>query len=155
MQIMEANETHIPQIVKLWVEFFDYHSELDPFFTRSEDAEMHVEKRLRDRIADEDGQVLVAVEGERVVGYSLCWIGENAGFFKERKYGHICDLAVTASHRGKGTGHKLLERILAWFESRHIPRAALFVVSKNQPAVAFWTKHGFRPVTQVMEILLH
>lgn len=154
MEIIEAAESHIPALLELWTEFFDYHRDIDPYYTRSEDALVHIGKRFKEKIADRDSQVLVAVEGDTVIGYSLFWIADNSPFVKEKKHGFICDLAVTSRHRGKGIGERLLERTLAWFMAKGISRIAIYTLIGNTRAAAFWRCHGFQPTMQCMERLL-
>jgi ribosomal protein S18 acetylase RimI-like enzyme len=154
MEIVEATESHIPALLELWTEFFDYHRDIDPYYTRSEDALVHIGKRLREKMEDEDSQVLVAVEGDTVVGYSLSWIADNSPFVKEKQHGFICDLAVTSAHRGKGIGENLLERTLAWFTAKGIRRIAIYTLTGNPRAIAFWKCHGFEATMQCMERLL-
>jgi ribosomal protein S18 acetylase RimI-like enzyme len=154
MQITEATESHIPELLALWTEFFDYHRDIDPYFTRSEDAHRHIEKRLREKIEGADSGVFVALEDGKVIGYSLFWIADTSPFIKERKYGFICDLAVTATHRGRSVGGDLLEETLAWFKAHRIRRITLFLVAGNKMGLAFWKRHGFEPSMLSMEKLL-
>jgi ribosomal protein S18 acetylase RimI-like enzyme len=152
--IIEATEAHIPELFQLWTEFFDYHRDIDPYYTRTKDARDHIEKRFREKIEDEDSQVLVAVEAGRVVGYSLFWIAEGSPFVEQRRYGFICDLAVTSGRRGKGIGENLLDKTLAWFRTRGIRRIAIYTLTGNPKGIRFWKRHGFKPTMQCMERLL-
>lgn len=154
MEIVEAAELHIPALLELWREFFDYHRDIDPYYARSEDALDHIGKRFREKIAERDSQVLVAVEGGAVIGYSLFWIADDSPFVREKKHGFICDLAVTSTHRSKGVGEKLLERTLAWFRAKGIRRIAIYTLTGNPRAAAFWRRHGFEPTMRCMERLL-
>jgi ribosomal protein S18 acetylase RimI-like enzyme len=154
MEIIEATETHIPALLELWTEFFDYHRDIDPYYTRSEDALVHIEKRFREKLEVEDSQVLVAVEEDRVIGYSLFWIADNSPYVKEKRHGFICDLAVTSTHRSGGIGERLLENTLAWFRAKGIKRIAIYTLTGNPRAIAFWDRHGFEPTMQCMERIL-
>jgi ribosomal protein S18 acetylase RimI-like enzyme len=154
MEIIPATEADIPELVELWVEFFDYHRDIDAYYTRSEDAHEHIEKRLREKIEGEDALVLSAVDAGKVVGYSLSWMAEGSPFVRENKYGLICELAVTSSHRGRGIGENLLERTLRWFETRGVKRIVIYTLAGNRRAIAFWKRHGFERTMQCMERLL-
>jgi ribosomal protein S18 acetylase RimI-like enzyme len=154
MKIVEATESHVPELLRLWTEFFDYHRDIDPYYTRSEDAHEHIEKRFREKIEGRDSQVLVAVEDGKVIGYSLFWIADNSPYVREKQHGFICDVAVTSGHRGKGIGERLLESTRAWFKAQGIKRIAIYTLTGNQRAIAFWKRHGFEPTMQCMERLL-
>jgi ribosomal protein S18 acetylase RimI-like enzyme len=151
MEIVEAKETQVPELFRLWTEFFDYHRDIDPYYSRTEDARVHIEKRFREKIESEDGQVLVAVCDGDMVGYSLFWVGEGSPFVKQRRYGFICDLAVTSNQRGKGIGSALLESTLAWFKAKGIERIAIYTLVGNAKAVRFWERQGFKATMQCME----
>ena len=151
MEIIEATASHMPELYKLWTEFFDYHRDIDPYYTRSEDAQEHIEKRFREKIEGEDSQVLVAVEGGGVVGYSLSWIGEGSPFVKHRRYGFISDLAVASDRRGRGIGDSLIGTTLAWFETKRVKRIIINVLVGNPKAIRFWERHEFEAKMQCME----
>jgi ribosomal protein S18 acetylase RimI-like enzyme len=154
MEMMEASELHIPDLFRLWTEFFDYHRDIDPYYSRTEDAQQHIEKRFREKITSDDSGVLVAVEDGKAIGYSLFWLAEGSPFVKQRQYGFICDLAVTSAHRGRGIGDGLLEKTLAWFMAKGIRRIAIYTLVGNDGAVRFWEQHGFRAMMQCMERVL-
>ncbi len=44
MEITEARENHIPEIVELWKEFMDFHRDIDPRFPMRKDAHTNWEK---------------------------------------------------------------------------------------------------------------
>jgi GNAT superfamily N-acetyltransferase len=150
MQITEAQESHIPGIVRLWVEFEDYHLGFDRIFTRCEDSEAEFEKYLRKHMEKEDALVLVAVDEGKAVAYALAWIAELPPVFKYRKYGYISDMAVTRAERRKGIGSRMLERVLAWFDGRGVKRIHLGVVGANEPAITFWRSQGFETYTHTL-----
>jgi ribosomal protein S18 acetylase RimI-like enzyme len=154
MDITEAAESHVPELVRLWTEFFDYHRDIDPYYTRSEDAHRHIERRFREKIQGSDSGVLVAVEKGEVIGYSLFWIAPNSPYIKEKHHGFISDLAVASGRRDRGVGERLLERTLAWFKAKGIGRVVLYTLPGNQRAVEFWRRHGFETRMQCMERLL-
>jgi ribosomal protein S18 acetylase RimI-like enzyme len=144
MDIVPATESHVRGIVRLWIEMTDYHKNLDPFFTRREDGHVNYEKHLRQLMKSEDHQILVAVDHDEVVGFSLSMIARHPPVFRSDKYGLISDLAVKYGRQRKGVGGKILERIFEWFDSRGIDRIELYVASKNAMGYSFWKKHGFK-----------
>lgn len=152
MEITDAQDSHIPEIVRLWVEFEDYHGALDPVFSGGKELEEGFEQHLRKQMAREDGIVLVAVEAGKAIAYAMAWVEESLPVMKHRHYGYISDLAVTASHRRKGIGSEMLKRMLDWFDGRGIKRIHLGVAQANETALAFWRSHGFKTFTHILYI---
>jgi len=150
--IIPADDSHVSQIVELWKEFIDFHKEIDPFCTRSEDGPKNFEKFVRDLIESEDAHVVVALDGDSVVAYSICDIGEYPPVLRHKKFGFISDMAVKATHRRKGIGELLLARMLDWCESRNLDRIELHVVHGNKIGHSFWTKHGFKDCRHTLYI---
>ncbi len=150
MEITPATRSHVPEIVEIWKEFMDFHKGVDPFFSRSENGHSNFEKFVESQIKSDDAQVLVALRGGRVVGYSISQISEYPPVFEHEKYGSICDLAVKANCRRKGIGELILSEILQWFESRNMERIELRVAAKNRIGYSFWKKHGFEEHMHVL-----
>jgi ribosomal protein S18 acetylase RimI-like enzyme len=144
MEIIEAIDSHIPEIVELWKEFMDFHKDIDPVFSRSEDGHLSFEKHLRDSINSEDWHILVALDKGCVVGFSTSQISKYAPVFEMKTHGGINTMAVKSNYRRKGIGEQMLEKILKWFESRNIDRIELSVAANNQIGYSFWKKHGFK-----------
>ena len=144
MEIISATESHIPAIVSLWIELSDYHREIDPFFSRREGSIFEYERHLRELLRSDDHQILVAIEDDVVIGYSLSMIARHPPVFQTERYGLICDLAVETDYQRRGIGEKLLEKILEWFDTAGIDRIELHVAAKNRTGYSFWEKHCFR-----------
>lgn len=78
---------------------------------------------------------LVAVEGDRVIGYigSQSVLGEA----------DMMNLAVDASCRGLGVGMKLVEALIDRLRQNGVRRLTLEVRVSNTPAIALYEKLGF------------
>ncbi len=143
IKIIKAEESHIPAICNLWLEFMQYHQDIDPVFTPCDDAVAGFEEEmLRRLMKSEDGLVLVVLDEEKAIGYSLSEIRSTKGL-KLEKIGAIDHLAITGSYRRKAVGEQMLEEILNWFKSRDINRIELEVLTRNLVGYSFWKKHGF------------
>jgi len=143
IEIVRAEECHVSEIGKLWLEFIRFHQDIDPIFTPRDDALPGFEEYLVRRLMkSEDGLVLIALDKGRAVGYSLAEIHFSKGL-KREKFGYVDEVAVTASHRRRGVGEKMLGEIMEWFHLKDIDRAELEVTAKNQVSYSFWKKHGF------------
>jgi ribosomal protein S18 acetylase RimI-like enzyme len=143
MQITVAEDSHVPGIVEVWKEFMDFYQEIDPYNGRSQDGHIHMEKYLRDSMNSQDAIVLVALDDDSVVGYSISAISKRHPVFQQDTQGVIHDMAVTSDYR-RGVGGEMLSRIRQWFDWRNIDRIELSVAAKNQIGYPFWKKHGFQ-----------
>ncbi len=144
IKIVKAEEHHIPDICILWLEFMRYSENIDPIFTPRDGAlEVFEKKYLRPVMKDNNSLVLVALDGEKVVGYSYSLINDPSDLEKFRQVGVIHDFFITADYRRRGIGEKIYNEILKWFKSRDIDRIELQVIAKNEAACSFWRKHGY------------
>lgn len=71
----------------------------------------------------------------KVIGY-----GGYAHILDE---GHIMNIAVTASHRGKGVGRAIVARMLGSARENGIEAITLEVNENNAPAIALYESVGF------------
>ena len=142
--IAKADESHIVDICKLWLEFMHFSGDIDPVFTPRGDAmPVFEEKYLSPVMKSENSLVLVALDGERVVGYSFSQINKSSDLEKRTKYGYIHDLFITSDYRRQGIGEKIYGEIIKWFHSKDIDRVELQVIAANKMADSFWRKQGF------------
>ncbi len=144
MEIIEATDSHIPEIVQVWKEFMDFHKDIDPRFPMSKNAHLNWEKYLRDLMDSEDALVLIALDKSRVVGFSISQISKYPPIFKRETYGSIDSIAVKSEYRRKRIGEQMLTKIYEWFASRNIDRIELSVAARNRVGYSFWKKHGFQ-----------
>jgi ribosomal-protein-alanine N-acetyltransferase len=94
-------------------------------------------------------------EYERVAGASaMAWVAEDlgeaiVGFLIARRVAdevEILNLAVSARHRRRGIGSRLVHRLMGELEAVPLARIYLEVRRSNQPAIVFYERHGFRCV---------
>lgn len=150
INIIEANETHIPAIVELWIEMIDYHTQLDQFFKRREDAHLNYESFIKELFNSNEAKILIALEDDKILGYILAKVDEYPPVYLYEKYGVIYDLVVKSTYRRRGIGTKLLNRSIDWFYSQGLDRIELILASKNEKANSFYVKNGFQDCKRVL-----
>ncbi len=148
--IQEAEDIHVHDIVEIWKDFMDFHRDIDELFTRREGGHVNFERHVRELMASEDAVVLVAKEGELVVGYSIAQVNAYPPIFTRERYGFISDVAVRAGHRRRGLGTSLVESMLEWLKARGLSRIELRVAAKNRVGNQFWKKLGFNDYVQIL-----
>ena len=150
MRIREANRSDLPEIVELWKEFMDFHSDLDHFYTRAEDGSDNFQKHLEGQVESDDAALLVAEDSGRIIGYAKIGISQYPPVFEMDEYGLISDVAVAEEYRRKGIGQALYEASTKWFTDKGLTRTELRVATVNNVALGFWSKMGFKPYMTTM-----
>lgn len=82
------------------------------------------------------GAYLVAVENEKIIGYSI-------GIVRFRDLGHIISIAVDKAHRGRGVGKKLLKETIERLVEMGVKKVRIEVRESNQVAINLYKKLGF------------
>lgn len=150
VRILNARKEDIPQIVENWKEYMDHGSDIYPDFKRGAKAHVDYEKSLRAVMASKKALVLVALDGDMLVGHSIAELAQfPPGYSSIGEYGHILEIGVRTRYRGKGIGTMLLDRIIAWFRGKGIKRVELRTEFKNDIAQSFWRGKGFRGYAEI------
>ncbi|HEY4378347.1 MAG TPA: GNAT family N-acetyltransferase [Acidimicrobiales bacterium] len=133
MELRDAEESDLDEIGALIRELADYE--------RSPDSVTWTRNELREGLfgADAVPQVLLAVDGDAVIGFALwfptfsTWVGKP-GIWLE-------DLFVRPDRRGKGAGAALIHALRA----RTDGRVEWNVLDWNTPAIGFYDSLGASP----------
>ncbi|MCX7730716.1 MAG: GNAT family N-acetyltransferase [Candidatus Caldatribacterium sp.] len=87
----------------------------------------------------------VALLGERVAGF----IGVHAQWWEDGElFGEIHEFVVDPDFQGKGIGTALFTHALTYLETSGRRKIGLWVGEKNEHAIAFYLRRGFRRVGQ-------
>lgn len=101
-----------------------------------------VREHLIDRLEATSGkQILLAMDGNRVIGIAVCFEGFST--FAGRPLLNIHDLAVTADYRGQGVGSRLLDAVDRRARQLGCCRITLEVDSDNPGAKKLYERAGF------------
>ena len=151
VEITEALEDHIEQIGELWMDFMLYHADMDAVYEPPENSILvFIDGFLRPAMEDDNSLVLVALHGEKAVGYSYSLIVPPHKLNKREKYGLIHDMFIARHHRRSGIGKELFAEIVRWFKSKGIHRIELDVMTLNHTASNFWEKMGFTDLNRTV-----
>lgn len=123
MIIRRATERELPNLLKIEEECFG--------------IEKFSPETVRAFASRSDAFVLLAIEGDEMLGSAMCIISEEAN------EGKIASIAVLRRHRGEGLGALLLEACENEFRSRHLSRYSLEVETENEPAVSLYLSRGY------------
>lgn len=150
MKITLAEDAYIPQMIEVWKEMMDYHAGLDPYYTRRDDAHLNFEKYVRMLMKSKDARVVVALDGDSVVGIAIGKIEAYPPVFQRDLHGFLDTVGVKSSHRRKEAGEKMVSDLIAWFKKRGLDRFELRVSARNPIGKSFWKKQGFKDYLHVL-----
>lgn len=150
LKIRKATSADLPAIVKLWKDLMDFHCNLDPFFSRSQDGHENFLKWVEKEMESDSAELFVADSSGKILGYIKIEISNYPPVFELKKYGMISDAAVATKYRRKGIGEALYQQAMDWFENKGIERIELRVANVNPVAQGFWRKMGFIPYMTTM-----
>jgi GNAT superfamily N-acetyltransferase len=150
VSVIRGNPSHVEQIMEVWKEFMEYHRRIDPYYGTVEDGHLLFGQYIAGLMGQDESLVLVAAEGELLLGYCLCHVHHRPPVFTEKQVGILSDLAVREGQRGTGVGGALVESALEWFRGRGITRVELRTSARNGPSIDFYRKHGFRVYDHMM-----
>ncbi|MBR3457991.1 MAG: ribosomal protein S18-alanine N-acetyltransferase [Selenomonadaceae bacterium] len=88
--------------------------------------------------ANENTVYILALDGERVIGYAGTWIVAGEA--------QITNVAVAPEYRGRGVGTGLMEELVRRAKERGATAMTLEVRPSNAPALALYAKFGMKSV---------
>jgi len=112
----------------------------------SPEAKNIIRGQLEELIENDDACVLVALQGETVVGVAIGCIEEEYG----SRYGDFWDVIVRPDFRAMGVGGKLIEMIHSFFRRRGMKSVYLDVNPENREAISIYERLGYETVSAVM-----
>ena len=101
----------------------------------------HTQKQLLSELEDEVYDLLVAKDGETLLGY--------AALSHVLDEGYISNVAVAEHARRKGIAGALLEALDALSEKYMLAFISLEVRESNEPAIRLYEKNGYRKTGQI------
>lgn len=93
---------------------------------------------VRKELTQDWSTVLLAEAGGELLGIAIFWLVHDEL--------HLLNIATDPAHRQRGVGRALLEAALARGRAHRCRIATLEVRRSNEPALALYRNHGFRPV---------
>ena len=135
MNIRFAKEADIPGMIELLKQVGEVHHQIRPDLFRT-GAQKYNAADLKTLLKDANRPILIAAEGDQVLGYCFCILEETKGnpvLLDHRSlYGHAC----------------------AYARSLHCDSVTLNVWCGNDSAMAFYEKQGLKPRNIHMELRL-
>ena len=148
MKIRTATKDDVDAVADLIVRTKKLNNEFDPIFAVVRDARSRADKYVSDSVAQPKKLLLVAVEGTKVVGVLRAEMRERL-FYEPSREGFITDFYILPEFRRKALGNRVLKQASADLNAMGAQIIIADVPSQNEIAVRFYTKRGFRSLTQL------
>jgi ribosomal protein S18 acetylase RimI-like enzyme len=102
---------------------------------------------IRVRIASDGGALVVASEGDIILGVLSLAFATDEPFVQAdlRRYGVVTDLVVAQAHRNRGIGRMLLAEAERRTKAEGLARLMIGVLSANRSALDSYERSGFAP----------
>jgi ribosomal protein S18 acetylase RimI-like enzyme len=148
LQIRRARKEDLGAAADLLVRIKKLNNEFDPLFAVVADAKSRADKYLTSTVADADKLVLVATEGDKVVGMLRAEMRERI-FYEPHQEGFITDFYILPEFRRQALGHEMIQKASAELKKMGAQIIVADVPSRNEIANRFYTKRGFRSLTSI------
>jgi len=145
IKIRPAELRDIANLKSIWLEFMDYHAELNANYRYYPQDWPQVFQRFAHALQEEYSVLFIAEQGEKIIGYVFGFIFTNYPGYSPRRVGFINDLMVTRSQQRQGIGKQLLRAIEVWFKEKEIEVMQLYVANLNNSGRDFWQACGYEP----------
>ena len=144
MLIRKFQKKDISEVVKLGIDFLNYHKKFDPFFAPSKNIKSIYKKYFSEYLNSNNKLLLVAEEKGKIIGFATGDIKKGSELFRVKVTGLIEYIFVSSGYRRQGMGEVFMKEILAWFKGKKIKYIAISVHSKNKIGRKAWEKYGFK-----------
>lgn len=155
--IRKAKLRDVNKLAEMAFVLLDYHSKYDRELYSGPSKKKQIKlfkQRLKRKIFDKNGLLLVAELNSEIIGYLMASIQDRTALFKVNKWAHIHDIFVEKNFRGRGIGRKLIKTTKRFFKKKGLKYLELEVHPKNTQAMRNYEKLGFREFEQQMVLKL-
>lgn len=137
MEIHPFDVKDIDEVAKLYLKSYKNLEEYS--YTHEEDVKVYINWLLRRDVAG----LFVVKDDNKIVGFMAI-----DGNWYSKKYnkvvGAIHEIFVDPEYFDKGMGSMLMEKAIEYFKQRNLDLIELWVGDKNEKAMKFYEKFGFR-----------
>jgi len=152
MIIRKAEKRDLKQIKELNWQFFIEELPYDNVLKIDKESRRWGRRNIENSFKSKNSKLFVALEKNKIVAFALGKIERKPPIFKSRKFGYIFLTFVEKLYRKKGTGKKLIKRLISYFGSKSIDYVELDCFYKNKISLNFWKSLGFKQHLEKMRL---
>jgi ribosomal protein S18 acetylase RimI-like enzyme len=149
LQIRRARKEDLEAVSDLIVRTKRLNNEFDPLFAVVADAKVRAERHVLASIGVPDKLLLVAVDGQKIVGVLRAELRERL-FYEPHKEGFVTDFYVLPEYRRKALGNEMILRASVELKKLGAQIIVADVPAQNDIANRFYAKRGFRSLTNIL-----
>jgi ribosomal protein S18 acetylase RimI-like enzyme len=144
--LRRAEERDVPALGRLGAMLMRAHHDFDArrFLPPGDDPEAGYAWFLGTQLREPDVVILVAEQGDELVGYVYAGIEPRSWKELRDVAGFVHDVAVVPAARRHGVAELLVEAAAEWLVGRGVARVMLWTAQANGPAQRLFDKLGFR-----------
>ncbi|MFI5420886.1 MAG: GNAT family N-acetyltransferase [Nitrososphaerales archaeon] len=146
--IREIRTEEIQRAAELIARLKRLNGEFDPLLKTSEKRDEDALKTVKKALANDDSVVLIAVAGGRVVGVVKADLKDRT-YYEPRMEGAIVEFYILPEYRRGSLGKDLLSNMTERLKKKGAELITAEFPSQNEIAKRFYTKLGFRSLTNV------
>jgi ribosomal protein S18 acetylase RimI-like enzyme len=143
IKVRHATKDDVAEIADLVVRLKKLNNEFDPLFMVVEDAKERAAKYISGSLGSPKILLLVSTKGAKIIGFLRAELRERI-FYDPHIEGHITEMYVLPEFRRKQMGHDILEHATTELVKMGAEIIVGDLPSRNEIAVHFYTKRGFR-----------
>ena len=145
--IRKAARADSNDIVELIVRLKKLNNEFDPLFGVVPDAKERAKKYVSASFGKGRTLLMVATAGKKVIGVARAEIEERL-FYRPSREGHITEMYILPEYRRMQLGEELLQRVTKELRKMGAEIIVADLPVRNEIGVSFYTKRGFRRLTE-------
>jgi ribosomal protein S18 acetylase RimI-like enzyme len=143
--VRRATTADLPAMAQMAASLVGFHHTVDPQrFFLPDGVEEGYRWWFGKELPNEDAILLVACDGDDVVGYLYGRIEARDWNMLLDRHAALHDVFVADSARKRRVGGALVDAFCAVVKERGVPRVVLHTAASNTPAQALFAKLGFR-----------
>lgn len=143
MTIRQATVDDSKNILPLWIDLMEFHSDRAMLFKTATDFKEQVLNDIENLIKKPNTKVFVVEIDNKIIGFSTAAVSARPTVFAMTKKGYIGETFIDSKYRGNSIGTSLLSTVKDYFASQNVDFIDLQVTVTNNSAVDFWRKNGF------------
>ena len=155
MEIKEACEKNINDIIELLKEANKYHSNLRPDLFNGKNPKYNYNDLLN-IIHNPNMKIYVCIINDKAIGHIFMILNnhKNDVVLNDFKTLYIDDLFIKDDYRGKGIGHILFDKALEFAKENECYNITLSVWAGNNKSEEFYKNLGMNPQKTYMEYII-
>ena len=99
---------------------------------------------IKNLVKSRNAHFVVCESGKKIIGCGFGEIRKEPEWSTDREFGYVGLMFVDEKFRSAGAGKIIISEIILWLQSKNIKEIRLKVYDKNENAVAFYKKSGFK-----------